>query len=696
MKLRLAAPLTVLAPLLLILGVVFTPAPAGAYSFAFDATRIIDDAIFYNANSMNAQSIQSFLNSKVPVCDTNGSKPYGGTTRAAYSQSIGKNSVFVCVKDYYENPSTHENNLNGNPIPSGAMSAAQIIYNAAQQYRVNPQVLIVLIQREQGLITDDWPWVTPQYSSATGYGCPDSGPNHSIVCNSQYFGFYNQVFLAARQFRLYADNPNSYNYVPGRGNFIQWSPQPSCGGTIVNIQNQATASLYNYAPYRPNDAALAAGYGTGDACSSYANRNFWLYFNDWFGPTVAGKYPSPLYKSDTADTIYAVANNTKYPIANFYVLNAYGWAGYPVSVVPDSIISGYTTGPTLTSPIAKKQDDPGGTLYLFDDGKRYPINIQACKYNPDGSTISNTTWGLDCFNSNVSYSLPNALIDRFTAQDITIPNVILYDNSAWKLEGGKKRRITDPVFVDILGGWGNTRWMKDINASQPEGKLLIPDNTLVKFDNGPVIYLLVNAQLYPIPGPDEFSAWGLGSRKIYSLPAAFNASDPLSVSGTNLQFFAKDSGNTPYVLFNNSQKTSVAGNSYWNTSTYSQLPDYILNSIPTVAMPPVFRSTNGEIFIVQNDKKRPFPSIDDLVYSGYNPGALQPASQLIGNKFTYDGAKLSAGRLFKVAGSDVIRYVYGEGASLQVNSSNIPGLPYNKLITVDATTAAHYPIVGVY
>ena len=54
---------------------------------------------------------------------------------------------------------------------------------------------------------------------------------------------------------------------------------------MVYIQNQATAGLYNYTPYRPNQAALDAGYGTGDSCSAYGNRNFWLYFTDWFGST---------------------------------------------------------------------------------------------------------------------------------------------------------------------------------------------------------------------------------------------------------------------------------------------------------------------------------------------------------------------------------------------------------------------------
>src|SRR5699024_1304734 len=47
-------------------------------------------------------------------------------------------------------------------------------------------------------------------------------------------------------------------------------------------------------PYQPNKAALAAGYGIGDACSAYGNRNFYNYYTDWFGPTHGGdKAPKP-------------------------------------------------------------------------------------------------------------------------------------------------------------------------------------------------------------------------------------------------------------------------------------------------------------------------------------------------------------------------------------------------------------------
>ncbi len=276
--------------LVLILGILLVPSYSvrALNGSGFNPGRIIDDGIFYNAGSMTPEQIQLFLNSKVPVCDTNGSKAseFGGGTRAQYGSAHGQPPPYTCVKDYYENTSTNENNLQGRPVPAGAKSAAQIIFESAQRYSVNPQVLITIIQREQNLITDDWPFPSPQYASAAGYMCPDTGPNHSVQCQG-YYGFYNQVESAAWQIRHYANVPNNFNYLPGRNNNIAWSPQPSCGTSSVYIENQATASLYDYAPYRPNQAALNNLYGTGDACSSYANRNFWRVFNDWFGPTTS-------------------------------------------------------------------------------------------------------------------------------------------------------------------------------------------------------------------------------------------------------------------------------------------------------------------------------------------------------------------------------------------------------------------------
>src|SRR5690606_38348611 len=112
-------------------------------------------------------------------------------------------------------------------------TAAQIIKDVSDACGINPQVLLVLLQKEQSLITDKWP-LKRQYQKATGFDCPDSAP-----CDPAYAGFFYQVYYAARQFKVYKAYPNNYNYLAGRTNRIYWHPDLSrCGSSQVYIKNQ--------------------------------------------------------------------------------------------------------------------------------------------------------------------------------------------------------------------------------------------------------------------------------------------------------------------------------------------------------------------------------------------------------------------------------------------------------------------------
>ncbi|PID32324.1 hypothetical protein CR970_00970 [Candidatus Saccharibacteria bacterium] len=278
----------------------------------FSAGRIIDDSLFFNGYEFSVESTQQFLNSKVPVCDTDGTQPYAGTTTGQYGTNRGYPPPYTCLKDLrqttVEKPA--DNFCNG--YPAAEQSAAEIIVGVGRSCGVNPKALIVLLQKEQGLVTDTWPWPT-QYAKATGYACPDTA-----ACDTHYAGFFNQVYSAARQFKRYAAYPESYNHLAGRNNNVLYSPSHSCGSSTVFIENQATAGLYNYTPYQPNQAALNNLYGTGDNCSAYGNRNFWRYYNDWFGstsgPAFMAKYVAqssyPIVDSGTTRTIYFEFKNS--------------------------------------------------------------------------------------------------------------------------------------------------------------------------------------------------------------------------------------------------------------------------------------------------------------------------------------------------------------------------------------------------
>jgi hypothetical protein len=232
------------------------PQPAAAADLsAFDPGLIITDDVFYNSTTMSSTSIQSFLHSEDPDCVSGGS--------------------YTCLQDYSMKTTTRAATAECKKYTgASSQSAATIIAKVATACDINPQVIIVTLQKEQGFITGG-ARTSAIYRKAMGYGCPDTAS-----CDSKYYGFYNQVYSAASQFQAYRLNPSHWRYVAGKTIAIQYSPSTSCGTQSVYIRNQATAGLYDYTPYVPDSAALNSG---SDSCSSYGNLNFFRYFTDYFG-----------------------------------------------------------------------------------------------------------------------------------------------------------------------------------------------------------------------------------------------------------------------------------------------------------------------------------------------------------------------------------------------------------------------------
>ena len=271
--------------------VVAHPAPANAWSTTdFKPGNIIDDGLFYNGNSMSVAEVQAFLNKRVPQC---------WLGRAGYE--VGKPVTWngptklasKCTRDFTTTTSSRAANAYCKAY-TGAPNekAAAIISKVGAACGISPKVLLVMLEKEQSLITDPWPNEN-QYFMAMGYACPDSGPGGTAACDPKQGGFFQQVYRAAWQLKVYRAHSNSYSYKPLKSNYIQWHPSQSCGGSNVYIENWATAALYIYTPYQPNQAALRAGSGTGDKCSSYGNRNFYILWNSWFGASVIDDQMSP-------------------------------------------------------------------------------------------------------------------------------------------------------------------------------------------------------------------------------------------------------------------------------------------------------------------------------------------------------------------------------------------------------------------
>ena len=261
----------------------------------FDPGYIISDYQMGNYKSMSETDIQNFLTTKNPC--TNTDQDYYQRLTASNPGVIWhfENGHFICLSE--------EKFGDGEEIGTGE-TAARIIWQAAQDYEINSQALIVLLQLETSLITDPIP-NNYDYRKATGYGCPDTA-----ACSSEYYGFKNQVRHAAALFSTVL-NGGWTNYPLGE-NYIQYNPNASCGGSVVNIRSLATSALYRYTPYQPNEGAIAAGYGTA-YCGAYGNRNFYLYFEDWFGGITEEGLNIP-ESSEVTDGIYVLQselNNKK-------------------------------------------------------------------------------------------------------------------------------------------------------------------------------------------------------------------------------------------------------------------------------------------------------------------------------------------------------------------------------------------------
>ena len=244
-----------------LVGVLATPpAPAAAADLSrFDPGYLISDEAFWASGTMSQADVQRFLDQKGADC-----VPAAGST---------------CLRSYTETTTSRAaTDRCAAYAGAAAEPAAAIIRKVAVACGINPQVLLVTLQKEQGLVTARTGKPAATYQKAMGFGCPDTA-----ACDTRYYGFFNQVYSAASQFKNYAANPTRYAHRAGLVNNVRFHPNAACGTSPVLIRNQATAGLYNYTPYQPNAAALAAGYGTGDACSSYGNRNFYAYFTDWFG-----------------------------------------------------------------------------------------------------------------------------------------------------------------------------------------------------------------------------------------------------------------------------------------------------------------------------------------------------------------------------------------------------------------------------
>jgi len=286
-----------------------------ALAFDFDPNQIITDDDLNDYNSMDLAAIQEFLNNQDGV-----------------------------LKNY----STID-------VMGVQRSAAEIIYNAAMAYIINPKWILATLQKEQSLITNpnptqrDLDWVM-------GYAvCDDCTTDDPDI--QKFKGFGMQVDKAAARVRYYYDHPAQFNFQMGK--------LVSIDGRDVLPFNQATANLFNYTPHL------------------HGNYNFWNIWYGWF----AKIFPDGTLVRQVGDNVvYLIQNGQRRAFLSKAALSS-RYDPLKVIEISKNDMQRYEIGPAIKYPNYSLLRSPAGRIYLLVDNQKKEIEseevFKTIGYNPE-------------------------------------------------------------------------------------------------------------------------------------------------------------------------------------------------------------------------------------------------------------------------------------------------------------------------
>lgn len=339
----------------------------GAVDPTFNPSMLIPDSAFSDVGTFgSAAGIQKFLELKGSVL---------ANTSPDFLVKLKEPDTLVKVG--LEDPQPNLTRLR---------TAAELIYDSATHWGLNPQVVLVQLQKEQSLITGNFSSdasLQNVLDKAVGFGCPDDSP-----CGDIFKGFYRQMFGSFdsegnRWLGNAASLMKSFNATvggvrvgrgPGVDALNQTFGRPIVrtsrkGDTVVfgntlggydnvsaqqtvTLSNFATAALYRYTPHVFN-----------------GNYNFWKFYSAWF------KYPNGTIIQRVSDTVqYVIDNGTKRPFSTF-VAGQRKLDLTNVIVVSQTEFDSYPTEkplPPVEGTLIK--GDVDATIYLIQDSAKHPIS----------------------------------------------------------------------------------------------------------------------------------------------------------------------------------------------------------------------------------------------------------------------------------------------------------------------------------
>ncbi|KHO45031.1 MAG: hypothetical protein QS99_C0018G0018 [archaeon GW2011_AR4] len=123
---------------------------------------------------------------------------------------------------------------------------SEVISQIAEEYKVNPLLILARMQTEQSAVETSTPSAR-QRTALTGCGCPNVGG-----CNPKYSGVYEQLTCTAQLYRKWYDTGKGFTY-PREFAQDQWERRDFnwgiAGKNQQTVKNAATYALYKYTPH---------------------------------------------------------------------------------------------------------------------------------------------------------------------------------------------------------------------------------------------------------------------------------------------------------------------------------------------------------------------------------------------------------------------------------------------------------------
>ena len=513
----------------------------------FDPGNIISDAVFYDGGAMSSAQIQAFLDAKIGSCQNGKCLNVLNTTVSSRdARSSGSTGALIC-----------------NAFQGGTMRVSELIYRLQVACGISAKVILVTLQKEQGLTTSrapsDW-----NLGAAMGQACPDTAP-----CDPAFKGVGPQLVGGVTQIKTY--KAAKFGKQPGN-NYIQWSPNAACGGSNIYIQNWATASLYTYTPYQPNAAALRAGYGLGDGCSSYGNRNFYQYYTDWFGSTQ-GETLQVLQVAGTSER-YLVSQGQRWRLSTAEMAAQFTWIA-SVRDVSRADIDSYQDRGAAKRAIRTNT----GIVWLLDSGQR--LRLRDCAQVAD--------FGWDCA------TLPLASDDQAARYPDAgyLERVVRADGFSWLIQSSSRREIVD---LSLLPRYGIPALSSGISSTML-AEYAVSDPVLgvgVYRDDTNPYRMRTDAGAYIVPDAASGTTIARSARRLTAESFAYlKASSYMPVRMT--------SGGRSYVMVDGGW-LEVSAKDYPSALSFTSLPNGAASGLPLagqVTGPHFVRErSDGQVYLI--------------------------------------------------------------------------------------------------